>query len=235
MPSLLDVPHIVAGSVALAAGAVALCSSKGAALHRKSGVLFVCSMLIMSATGAVMAAAKSESLSVVAGALTFYLVATAALAVRQRSAGAQWVDLAAMFAALTIGVAGIYLGIEAARDPAGMKDGFPAPPYFVFGTVALLGALLDLRMVIARGVRGPHRLARHLWRMCFAMFIATASLFLGQAQVFPEPIRHFALLAIPVLLVLLSMPYWLWRVLFKRSTRRAAGNAPKRTPLRGAA
>jgi len=220
MPYSSVVLHIVAGSIALAAGAVALYSLKGAALHRKSGMAFVYSMLIMSVTGAGMAVLKSEALSVIAGTLTFYLVSTAALAVRRRGAGARWLDLAAMLAALIIGTISIYLGVEAARDPTGMKDGFPAPPYFVFGIVALLAALLDLRMLLARGVKGPHRLARHLWRMCFALFIAAASFFLGQAQVFPEPIRNFALLSVPVLVVLLSMLYWLWRVLF---TKRVGG------------
>jgi len=49
---------------------------------------------------------------------------------------------------------------------------------------------------------------RHLWRMCFALFIATGSFFLGQAKVFPEELRIFPILAAPVLLVLLAMVYW---------------------------
>ena len=52
--------------------------------------------------------------------------------------------------------------------------------------------------------------------MGFAMWIATASFFLGQAKFFPEPIRKSGLLAIPVLLVLVVMLYWLLRVLLKR-------------------
>ncbi|MBS7457167.1 DUF2306 domain-containing protein [Coralloluteibacterium stylophorae] len=235
MADVSVVTHIVAGSMALVAGAVALYSAKGAGLHRASGMAFVYSMLIMSATGAVMAAFRSEGLSVVAGALTFYLVGTATLAVRRRGAGARWVDLAAMLAAFVIGAVSIQQGLEAARDPTGMRDGFPAPPYFVFGAVALMAALLDLRMVLANGVGGRHRLARHLWRMCFALFIAAASFFLGQAQVFPEPIRNVALLAVPVLGVLLTMLYWLWRVLLARRVPGAApGNSPKPAPPRGA-
>ncbi|HEY8796026.1 MAG TPA: hypothetical protein VIM15_13895 [Gemmatimonadaceae bacterium] len=65
-------------------------------------------------------------------------------------------------------------------------------------------------------LRGAPRLARHLWRMCFALFIATMSFFLGQAKVIPKPIRIPALLALPVLAVLLTMLYWLWRVRVKR-------------------
>jgi peptidoglycan/LPS O-acetylase OafA/YrhL len=130
-------------------------------------------------------------------------------------------DFGAMLVALTIGIAGIYFGFEALNSPSGTKDGFPAPPYFIFGAVALLAGLLDIRMLLARGIQGAHRLARHLWRMCFALCIATASFFLGQAQVFPEPIRIIPLLAIPVVVVLLLMLYWLARVLFMQRYRRA--------------
>jgi uncharacterized membrane protein len=220
MPNSLVVLHIAAGSVALTAGAVALYSLKGAKLHRKSGMLFVLVMLVMSVTGAVMAALKPETISVIAGALTFYLVITALLTVRRPAAGSQWIDFGAMLVAMAIGTAAIHFGFEALNSPTGTKDGFPAPPYFIFGSVALLASLLDLRMLLARGGNGPHRLARHLWRMCFALLIAAASFFLGQAQVFPESIP-IALLAIPVLLVLLLMLYWLGRVLFFRRYGRA--------------
>jgi len=220
MLSMMDLLHIVAGSTALASGAVALYALKGAMLHRKSGMLFVLAMLVMSASGAVMAVLKPEMLSVIAGVLTFYLVITALLTVR-RPAGSRWIDFGAMLVALTIGIAGIYFGFEALNSPTGTKDGFPAPPYFIFGAVALLAGLLDIRMLLARGIQGAHRLARHLWRMCFALLISTASFFLGQAQFFPEPIRIIPLLAIPVVLVLLLMLYWLARVLFMQRYRRA--------------
>lgn len=234
MPYFPVVLHIAAGSIALVAGAVALYSLKGAKLHRKSGMLFVLAMLVMSVTGAVMAALKPEAISVIAGSLTFYLVVTALLTIRRPAAGALYIDLGAMLVASTIGIAGIYFGFEALNSPSGTKDGFPAPPYFVFGAVALSAALLDLRMLPARGVRGPHRLARHLWRMCFALFLAAASFFLGQAQLFPEPIRILPLLAIPVFLVLLVMLYWLGRVLFTQRYR-GANNSFQPKPLRGSA
>lgn len=49
------------------------------------------------------------------------------------------------------------------------------------------------------------------------------SFFIGQAQVFPEPIRIRPLLALPVLAVLVTMFYWLWRVRIKRSYRGIVG------------
>lgn len=221
MQTLSLVLHIAAGSTALLAGAVALYSLKGAKLHRRSGMLFVFTMLLMSASGAVLAALKPEALSVIAGSLTFYLVVTGLLTVRPVSRGPRWIDLTAMLAALATACAGIFFGLEALNSSTGSKDGFPAPPYFIFAAVALFGALMDMRMLLAHGVKGAHRLARHLWRMCFALFIAAASFFLGQAQIFPESLRNLPILGTPVLLVLLLMLYWLWRVLRARPQARA--------------
>ena len=57
----------------------------------------------------------------------------------------------------------------------------------MFGGVALLGGLLDLRMLVSHPLHARHRLARHPCRMCFARYSATASFFLGLPQVIPEP------------------------------------------------
>jgi uncharacterized membrane protein len=213
--------HVVAGVVGLVSGYLALYAFKGAKLHRKSGTIFVYAMLLMSATGAVIAASRSKELSVIAGSLTFYLVMTSLLTVRRPAVGALWLDVGAMLMALVVGIAGVSLGLEGLHSVTGKIDGEPAAVAIVFGSIALIAALLDIRMLLARGIKGAHRLARHLWRMCFALLLATASFFLGQAQVFPEPIRNFALLSVPVILVFLLMLYWLARVLFTQRYRRA--------------
>jgi len=95
-------------------------------------------------------------------------------------------------------------------------NGVPSPMLFLFGTVALLAAVGDLRMMRAGGLQGAQRIARHLWRMCFSLFIASGSFFLGQAKVIPKPIRILPLLAIPALLPLVLMIYWLARVRFTK-------------------
>ena len=86
-----------------------------------------------------------------------------------------------------------------------------------------MGILPTIPTLVLSGLRGARRLARHLWRMCFALFIAAASFFLGQADEFPEPLRIPALLALPVLAVLLAMLYWLWRVRIRRTYRGMLG------------
>lgn len=220
--------HIIAGLIAIVVGFVALYAPKGATLHRKSGMVFVYSMLVMAAAGGVMAAMKHQMGNVVGGSMTFYLVATGLLTVRSRDREFHWVDAGAFLMAIAVAVLAIKFGLDVLKTPTHRIDGEPAAPGFVFGTVALLAASGDLRMMMARGFDGAQRVTRHLWRMSFAMFIATGSFFLGQAQVIPKPIRIFPLLALPVLAVLVPMLYWVWRVGIRRRVRGIVGYAEAR-------
>lgn len=208
--------HILAGVLALAAGAAALYAVKGSTLHRQSGLVFVVAMLVLSGTGALMAVfVTPDGVNVVAGLLTFYLVCTALFTVRPPPEKARELLLGLMVAALLLGAFAFGLGFEALNSPDGTVNGIPAPPLFLFGIVGLAGGLLDARLLWTGNIQGTHRLARHAWRMCCAFFIATASFFLGQAQVFPEPIRKPGLLAIPVLIVVLVLVYWVLRLLIQ--------------------
>lgn len=211
--------HIIAGLVALASGAVALYAAKGSLLHRKSGMIFVIAMLVLTSSAVLMAAfLRPNRVNVIAGVLTFYLVSTALLTVRRPVDQARGLVAGFMLLAMTGSAYAFSLGFEAMGSVGGRVDGIPPQPLFMFGVVALLGGLLDARMLWTGSIEGAHRLARHLWRMGFAMWIATASFFLGQAKFFPEAIRTSGLLAIPVVLVLVVMLYWLVRVLLKRRT-----------------
>ena len=86
--------HIVGGLIGLTSGAVALSVPKGSRLHRKSGIIFVYAMVVLSTSGAVMAALTPERISVIAGMLTFYLVITALLTVRRPPQEFDWMGLA---------------------------------------------------------------------------------------------------------------------------------------------
>jgi peptidoglycan/LPS O-acetylase OafA/YrhL len=217
--------HIIAGAIGIASGFVALFALKGAVLHRKSGMLFVYAMLTMCCLGALMAAVrgKAPEANIPIALLTAYLVMTGLITVRPPSAGSRWLDLGLMLVALAVGLALFTFGVKASVSPKGTLHGMPAPPFFVFGSVALSASAGDLRMMRSGGVqavRGAARLARHLWRMSFALLIAAFSFFLGQAKVIPKPLRIVPLLAIPPLVVLVAMLYWLWRVRTKRASRR---------------
>jgi uncharacterized membrane protein len=218
--------HILAGMVGLSAGAAAVSLRKGSRRHGVAGTVFVVSMLSMSASAAYMASMdpNGDVINVLMGILTFYLVATAWLTARRRSATTSLVDWAALLVALAVAAGLANYGLEAANSQTGTKDGAPAAIYFSFTVVAALAAILDLRMILRGGVSGAQRLTRHLWRMCAALFIGVTSLFLGQLQLFPVGLRNTGLLVVPSLLVLVSLGFWLVRV---NAFRKSVGARPQ--------
>jgi hypothetical protein len=144
--------------------------------------------------------------------LTFYLVATAWVAARRRDGQAGIFDLGALLFALAIGAAGATWGFAAASSPTGMKDRSPAAFYFVFGSIALLFAASDIRMVVRGGVFGAKRIARHLWRMSMALLFAALSFYPGQGRLSPRWLRETNLLDVPAVLLVGAMLFWLYRV-----------------------
>lgn len=207
------VVHILAGLVSLGAGTIALAAAKGGGLHRRSGLLFVGAMVIMSLGGAAIALFRgaAPSINVPAGLTTAYLVITALTTVRAPSSWSRTVDAGTALFGLIAGAASVILGIVTLATAAGAARGM-AYPLFLFGAVGIGGAIGDVKAMRTGGLRGIARLRRHLWRMCLALFIATGSFFLGQAKVFPAVVRESGLLPVPVLAVIAALLYWLWRV-----------------------
>ena len=213
--------HILAGLVGLVSGGVALFTFKGGRVHRRSGMVFVYAMLVMAGSAVVLAVTmKPNPTNVLQGVLTGYLVLTGLLTVQRH---ARSIDVAAMLIALAVGIVHYSFAVQAAQSPAGKIHGYPPPLFVVFGTIALLAASGDVRMLLSRPLEGARRLKRHLWRMSFALFIATGSFFLGQAKVIPKPIRIMPLLTIAALLPLVLMFYWLARVSRRRSHQWSPG------------
>ena len=214
--------HICAGVLGLLSGAAAMSFRKGSRGHRAAGNVFFVSMLGMSTAGAYLALMKHQMNNVFGGVLAFYLVTTAWVTGRRRDGETSIFDWGALLVALAVGTIILTYGFEVANSPTGPKDGIPAGMYFFLGSVALLSAAGDVRMLVRGGVFGVHRIARHLWRMCFSLFIATGSFFLGQQQVFPHWLRKTNVLFIPAILPLILMIYWLLRVSFTNAYKRTA-------------
>src|SRR5262249_43506529 len=124
----------------------------------------------------------------------------------------------------------IGLGMVAFKRPQGMLNGAPFFMLFFLAAVTGLAALGDLRLLGGSPLRGARRLSRHLWRMCFALFIAAASFFSIRARVarvLPAPFTTPLMRALPILLVFVAMFYWLWRLRSRRPL-----SAPRHAALR---
>jgi len=69
MPFLLPV-HVASGGAAIVLGTVALMAKKGAALHRRSGLLLVYAMITMGISGSILAMLRSLTNANVLGGFT---------------------------------------------------------------------------------------------------------------------------------------------------------------------
>jgi uncharacterized membrane protein len=221
--------HIAGGTVAMLSGAAALALRKGSRPHRVAGNIFFVSMLVMAAIGAsvspflISPKGDGKWFDAIAAVLALYLVATAWATVR-RKAGTlgRFETSACLFAACTS--AGIVLaGLQAASSPTGTLGGYAASDYYVFAALFALAAALDLSVILRGGVSGVPRIARHIWRMCTALFIAVGAFFFGQQRVMPEFIQGSPLLAVPPIAVLGLMLFWLLKVRLAKMLKRFAG------------
>jgi uncharacterized membrane protein len=211
--------HIVSGSLALLGGALAYAATKGSPQHRRGGTVFCVAMLVMGLSGSVLAAWQAKPLSLLSGLLVCHLVITGWLTVRRPAWPLRTWLLPCLLGAIAIGIALLALGAGLITPRPGDRG-----PALVFGAVALVAAALDARLLRAGRISGAHRLARHLWRLGFALLMASTAFFLGQAQLFPQPLRRIDVLALPVLLVLVATLFFGAR-LWWRSRRPAVAGA----------
>ncbi|HUK48732.1 MAG TPA: hypothetical protein VLW06_14105 [Terriglobales bacterium] len=209
--------HITGGTLGIIAGFAAMFLRKGSDRHRVAGNVFVVSMLTMAAAAVCLAFMKQQANNVFGGLFTIYLISTAWLAGSSRTVTRRLgvFDWAGFLFALLMGVFTMMHGIEKASGTAHSNDGVPFGMDLFMGCVILLAAAGDLRMIMRGGVFGIQRIARHLWRMCFGLFIASGSFFLGQgAKVFPGWLVKSNVLIVPALLPLALLIFWLFRVRF---------------------
>jgi len=218
--SLLILIHVCGAAVGLLSGYLAMFLRKGSGLHGAAGTAFFVSMLSMSSSAAFIAGfMRPNKANFLVAVLTFYLVSTAWLAARRRDGRPGLFDRLAFLVVLVDGFAGLLWGMQAAGSPKGLKDGMPAALYFMFGTIALLHASSDVRMIRRGGAAGAKRIVRHLWRMSFALLITTASFFPGQARLFSVALRKSSLPYIPHVLLIGMILFWLIRM--SRAKRRS--------------
>lgn len=219
--------HISGGGIGLLSGAIALSFRKGSRPHVVAGNVFFISLLTASAAGAYMAFRNSEMDNVFGGVLTFYLVATAWVTARRRDGERSTFDYIGLLVALAIAAVAVIYWIEAVNSQTGTKNGSPASAYVLPGFVALIAAIGDARIVLRGGLCGAQRIARHLWRMCFALFVASASIFLARPQLFPAVLSKTHVLLLLGILPLIFMVFWLGRLLFIKAFKKT--DPPYRT------
>src|SRR5579863_5228951 len=219
--------HVCAGSLGLVSGAAAMCFHKGSPRHALAGKIFVACMLAMAAAAVYLAILQHQPNNIGGGILTFYLIGTAWLTASRKDGETSRFDWLLLLIPLVLGVLTWVGGLKVVRSGASSQNGVPVGMFFFMGSVMLLAATGDVRMLLGGGVGGTKRIARHLWRMCFGLFIAAGSFFLGPSN---RPLRLLSAVGIgqylsPALfsttlylilsiLPLLLLVFWLVRVRF---------------------
>lgn len=209
--------HVAAGFIALAAGTVAVVVRKGGRPHVSAGIGFCLAMLVLGVTAAILSPLKTPPESPVSGIMVCYFVATAWLAAQRRSGTPGWFEKIACALILLTAVAMLARAFEIASAPPGTFSGPPGPRALVaIGTICLLAGFGDLRFILRGTLSATQRLTRHVWRICFAFFIATGSFFLGQMDVLPAALRSSPLLFVLAFAPFAVMLFWLVRLRFSR-------------------
>jgi uncharacterized membrane protein len=204
--------HIFMGTLGVLSGTAALLFRKGSGPHRAVGTVFVLAMLLMAATASILEVVKPVPGSPVGGLMTIYFIATAWMAGRRKDGETGTFEIGASLAALAF--AATFAFNAYALATGAMKAPNPVFPYVLYGIgfAMALAAAADLSVVVRRGIGGAQRIARHLWRMCFGLFISVGSFAAQGAKVLPPGAGLQVLLA-SMILVLGVMLYWLVRVL----------------------
>jgi uncharacterized membrane protein len=178
--------HICAGSLGLLSGTAAMLFRKGSRRHVLAGRVFVTAMLTMAVGATYLAIVRHQPSNISGGILTFYLIGTAWLTARRRDGETSRFDWVVLLIPLTLGILTWMNGLRIVRSGASSQDGVPVGMSFFMGSVMLLAAAGDVRMLVRGGLSGTKRIARHLWRMCFGLFIAAGSFFMGPSN---RPLR----------------------------------------------
>jgi len=217
----LLVLHIGGGTVGMIAGSAAMLVRKGSRLHRLAGNAFTGGMLTMATIGAGVAPFLNEDqwTNTTAAVFTLYLTTTAWAAGKRRDGQAGRFERNALF--VPVGI--VAMAVALALFSAARQVGEDLATVYVFGVLSALAVAGDLNLQRQGGLSGASRIARHVWRMSFALFVALGSFFFGQQAFLPDAIRGTLIPAVPVLSMAALGAFWFVRTRFPRAFR------PRRT------
>jgi len=210
--------------IALGSGFTALFARKGGALHRGAGTLFLAAMLVMAIFAGYLALVLPDQLlNLFIALFTLYLLTTAWMTVRREARTAGIFEKLALLFAICISAPFLVLSYQlAAGSTPVLKSAisFQGPiliAVYTFTAVLVLAAVGDAKVVFGGGIAGAPRIARHLWRMCLGLTMATGSAFTnGFARLLPGPYHVRPPFFYPQLLPLSLMVSWMIRVRLSR-------------------
>lgn len=213
---VLTAIHIVSGALAILAGALAVGVKKGGAVHVRAGRWFVGLMALSSFSGAMIGLIRFEAFFITffAGLLGAYLVLSGWLTANTRTTPRRGADhFLSLVNVLTFASLSV-LGALALTRETGQIFGFAGENYLFLAVMSGIALAGDVSRIFRKTLSRKHRVARHLWRMLLGFFIAAGSAFTGPgAAAFPEAVQASGALALPELIIVLLMIFYLTKTL----------------------
>jgi hypothetical protein len=229
--------HIGGGTVGLFAGTIAGFTRKGGKLHRRAGTIFTVSMLVMAAFAVYLAVVIPGQIpNLFGGTFAGYLVTTAWLAVWRKQGTTGLPEKIAFAVVLVLLLFFGYLSFDLVTGlPLPFKSATPIKgpvliAMYSITFVLAIAALSDLKVMLAGGISGAPRIARHLWRMCLGLMLATGSAFTnGLPRLLPGPMHVTTIYFLPQLVPLGLLIFWMIRLRltgwFRQNSIKGVANA----------
>ena len=147
------------------------------------------------------------------GALVMYTVFTAWLAVHHNNNQTDHLEVMALMwiIAFTIIAFSISLGWREVEVPGA---------YLIWGGLAIVCALGDMRNLYLSGLSGSQRIIRHVWRIGFSQVWAALAFtdkimkMLGANLKSMQEEQLMLIVAVPTMIILITIVYWITRILF---------------------
>lgn len=134
--------HFAVGLASIVAGTVALSVTKGARLHKRSGMIFTAAMVVLGVTAMGIGLYENNMGQVFGGLLAFYFVVSAMLTVKSLPGIGQGANTALMVVAFICAAALFYGGVVEWMDPSIPVIGRPRVfPPLIGGSLLLLAAM----------------------------------------------------------------------------------------------
>ena len=210
-PAFLSDAHFWTGSLAVISGFTAFAARKGRRVHRAAGMIFVIAMAALTASGLWLSIARNILFTVFLSAIAFHAFATGWAAARLETLTGKLATRVSPLISASIVLGAAYGGVRAAATPEGVLNDLPPDAFYIVAGVGSVIFIFDLVFATAENPTEQRRLTRHLWRMGFSFFLATAIFFFGNNHVLPEALRILPVLSAPVITVLLWTIYYAFR------------------------
>jgi hypothetical protein len=201
--------HIVAGSVSLISGVVAMTSKKGKPVHRLAGKIFFWSMTTACALGLNAGIFRSGYLIFIPIALiSFYQVASGYRILHiknlHNSGQATWVDWL-----LTIGMSITTLAFIGWGVMSLQTDIFLSIVLFSFSTIGMYCCGVDLYHYVRKPTDKNYWLFIHIFRMSHGFIAALTAFLVNNSKLFPF-LPQVLLLIIPISIGQPLVTYVIW-------------------------